>query len=331
MYPGKSLILLCSRSCLELGKATGYFDRCVTVGELGGISCDLLIQTVFAKTRLMDVVAASIPAKEKISIKPDNSRVNLSRHITLKGINDAGDAVYDSIIDTGSDEMMELNRNAAFIRALGNKGFQSSMPEFPKMVISDGIVPESDYFVIFPGASSRRKSWPAERFAVVLDSVCKDTGMKCLICGAQSEQYLYEKILAASDTAPDRTVDYFGRTSLIELMEVIRHAKLLIGNDTSGIHFAAAVGTPCVCIAGDFIYGRFIPYDPEIMAYSPVPVVVHAGKACAGCALSGRTLKCRMAILLKNRFECISDVSIDMVIEAVNKLLDVQGVSADGI
>ena len=322
LYPDKKLVLICSRPCVALAQASGCFDECITPDELEGRSCDVLIQTVFAKTRAMDVIAASIPAKEKISTRPDDSRVNLSRRITSARINAAGDAVYDRLIETGRGELMELNRNAAFIRALGRSGFRSSMPVFPEQKVNDGIVPDFDYFILFPGASSHRKSWPADRFASVMDEVCAKTHMKCLVCGALAEKHLFDEIMKASATAPDEVFDYLGRTTLIELMEVIRHAKLLIGNDTSGIHFAAAAGTRCVCIAGDFVYGRFIPYAPENTGTSPLPRVVHANAGCAGCALSRRTWKCRMTILFRNYFGCILDVSVADVMKAVQEELN---------
>ncbi len=45
---------------------------------------------------------------------------------------------------------------------------------------------------------------------------------------------------------------------------MISETELLISNDTSAIHIAAAVGTPFICISNGSHFGRFHPYPPEI-------------------------------------------------------------------
>ena len=96
-----------------------------------------------------------------------------------------------------------------------------------------------------------------EGFAQVADYVCERTGWTAYLCGSKSEKPLYEAF-AADKKEKTKSVDYFGSTSLIELAEVIRHARFVISNDTSGIHFAAAVNTPSVCIMGEYNFGRFL-------------------------------------------------------------------------
>jgi len=54
-----------------------------------------------------------------------------------------------------------------------------------------------------------------------------------------------------------------GKTTIAQLVELIRNASLLIGNDSAAIHMAAATQTPSVCILGGGHYGRFLPYQPE--------------------------------------------------------------------
>jgi ADP-heptose:LPS heptosyltransferase len=51
-----------------------------------------------------------------------------------------------------------------------------------------------------------------------------------------------------------------GKTSLPELCEAIANAQLLLSNDSSAFHIAAAVQTPVVCVLMGRHYGRFAPY-----------------------------------------------------------------------
>ena len=45
--------------------------------------------------------------------------------------------------------------------------------------------------------------------------------------------------------------NWAGRTSLQELSAIIARAHILVGNETSAVHIAAAVSTPSVCTLGE--------------------------------------------------------------------------------
>ena len=78
-------------------------------------------------------------------------------------------------------------------------------------------------------------------------------------------------------------LNWVGRTSLPGLAAVLAHAELLVGNETSAIHVAAAVGTPAVCILGGGHYGRFMPYLVEQRDGRPLPVAAVHRMGCFGC------------------------------------------------
>lgn len=321
IYPGKKVDVLCQPACLEFAKASGCFDECLTKDMLKGYQCELLVQTVYSKTRAIDVAAASIPAVRKISIKPDESGVNLSRRITSSRINRAGDGIYDELVDTGNAQLTELNRNAAFVRMLGEKEFLSSVSRLPRMTDASFPWNGGSYFIVFPGASSIHKMWPPERYAEVIRRIYARSSLTCLVCGAQNEGWIFDSIKKELEGTVPEPVNMMGKTTLSELAELVRGAAFLIGNDTSGIHLAASVGTRCVCIAGDFIFGRFIPYQVEEDPGTPLPDVVHAGVKCSGCAYSRKTLRCLLSVFTKKRFECILRISV----EDVMKMLEGEG------
>lgn len=87
--------------------------------------------------------------------------------------------------------------------------------------------------------------WPIERYAQVGEYIVKEKEMDLYLCGGQNEAYLFRQFVEAMkrEELKERVHDLFGRTTLFELAEIIRNAELLVGNDTSGIHFAAAVNT----------------------------------------------------------------------------------------
>ena len=78
-----------------------------------------------------------------------------------------------------------------------------------------------------------------------------------------------------------------GQTSLPELIEIIRGAEFMVTNDTSAVHFAAAVNTQAFCIWGPWEYGRFLPYEVELTEGRNLPIVCYHDMKCRNCLLDG--------------------------------------------
>jgi ADP-heptose:LPS heptosyltransferase len=55
-------------------------------------------------------------------------------------------------------------------------------------------------------------------------------------------------------------------TSLTDLAELARRARLFIGSDTGPLHIAAAVGAPCVGLYGPMPARRCGPFGPQHIA-----------------------------------------------------------------
>lgn len=336
LYPKQKITLVCNTACAELAGQTGFFDELIPVQgrrfesdnkykkEIWDCFRDrrfhTLLQTAYSRTIDMDLLAMNIPATQKIAFVADESRVNLSRYLAFGKIRRRLDRIYDRLIPSGGEHLMELERNAVFVRALGQKDFQAGYPSLPEMQVRDGVIPKKPYAVIFPGASSGKKMWPIERYAAVGRYIVSEKKLDICLCGGENEAYLYRQFVDAMKKPEygKNVHDLFGRTTLSELAEVIRNANLLIGNDTSGIHFAAAVNTKGICIFGEFAYGRFLPYRCGRDCEDHAPIVVcSAGKPCAGCAYGSITPECRQHLLRTGRYQCMDEVSVEQVIREI--------------
>ena len=130
------------------------------------------------------------------------------------------------------------------------------------------------------------------------------------------------KILSKSGTAlinglSGETVDLVGRTTLGELAEVLRSASVVLTNETSAVHIAAAVGAPVVCILGGGHYGRFAPYELEVTDDNQkLPIIVAETMPCYGC-----DWKCKYPRKNGEAVKCIRDISVEKVWDAVCMVL----------
>jgi heptosyltransferase-1 len=99
------------------------------------------------------------------------------------------------------------------------------------------------YAVLVPGSAQPSKCWPAERFGALADRFARDHGLAILATGSASEAPMIDQI---SRHAESPIVNLAGRTSLPELVEVLRQARIVVSNDTGPGHIAAALGKPLV-------------------------------------------------------------------------------------
>jgi heptosyltransferase II len=97
-------------------------------------------------------------------------------------------------------------------------------------------------FGLNPGAEyGPAKRWPPERFIMAAQEIQRQTGCAWLVFGGKGDMEL-----AGGIAAKLKAIDLSGRTSLRELMALLKLCRVLLTNDTGPMHIAAALGTPVV-------------------------------------------------------------------------------------
>ncbi len=113
------------------------------------------------------------------------------------------------------------------------------------------------------GAGWVSKRWPPERFGWIAQQLWQQHNLRSLVVWAgDEEQAMAEQVVAqgggAAVAAP--------ATSLRQLVEIIRRCELLITGDTSPLHIASAVNTPCVGLFGPTWADEVGPYGNQHVA-----------------------------------------------------------------
>ena len=141
--------------------------------------------------------------------------------------------------DPRRDLLHTVERQRGQLEAAGISRFAAPALDWLTADLARFALPER-FALLVPGASAERpgKRWPVERFAALAPQL----GVPSVVVGGAAERPLAAAIPGAMDLT--------GRTSLVELAAIARHAALCVGNDTGPTHLAAAVGTPTVAIFG---------------------------------------------------------------------------------
>jgi ADP-heptose:LPS heptosyltransferase len=114
-----------------------------------------------------------------------------------------------------------------------------------------------DYVCVHAGAQLPSRRWPPGRFAVVADALAAD-GLRVVLTGSAAEAGITRRVAHAM-RGP--SLDLAGRTSLGALGALIARARLVLCNDTSISHIAAAMRTPSVVICCGADPRRWAPLD----------------------------------------------------------------------
>lgn len=170
------------------------------------------------------------------------------------------------------------------------------------------IIPTQQYLVINPNASDLRleRRWAAESYnALIRRCLERFPGKQILLVGAPAERAYTQELVASIDNPG--VVNLAGKTTMDELIVLIRHAQLMITNDTGPMHIAFACGTPTVCLFG--------PCAPEQYAWPDNATILYKRVFCSPCVHEFSVPPCG------GNNACMQLIAVDEVMDAVERRL----------
>jgi ADP-heptose:LPS heptosyltransferase len=225
---------------------------------------DVVINPVHSRFYDADNFIKEIKGKKTIGSIGDAIRLTEAEKIL-------SDNFYNILIPVPDYKEFEFLRNAAFIKGLLNLQNKELTLQ---LSVKSSIAHENSFkIVIFPGATSDYRRWSPGNFAVLVKHLNEKVknSIHFFIAGSTQDVGLAHEIKNNLSNTSINITDLTGKTSLSELTELIGSSNLLISNETSAVHIAAATKTPFVCISNGSHFGRFNPY-PKNMAPSSITV-----------------------------------------------------------
>ena len=261
---------------------------------------EVVLQPSFTRTLMESGLAGLTAAKDIIGFETNTERMQARYKLKT-------DRFYTRLLKLPTNIYFELERTSYFFQKVLNEPLAVNAP-FIK-----GNAGNKNGIVIFPGAGVSKRSWEPSNFLELIKLIRKHSDQPVYLCGGPAEitiaDYLTENLPAGS------TINLTGKTSLPQLVNLIGSVSLLIANETSAIHIAAATKTSAVCILGGGHFGRFAPY-PDYLENRPV--CIYEQMECYHC-----NWNCKFDVPDDGRFPCISKVSVPSVWETVLPLLSV--------
>lgn len=158
--------------------------------------------------------------------------------------------------------------------------------------------------VVAPGSKWFTKRWPVEYFREVVKKLEDRGDCTVVIVGGKEERLLNIPLSKES-------IDLRGMTTLLELAEVIKRAKVVLTNDSSPIHIASAfLNVHIIAIFGPTVRELgFFPWSKnsevlEVKNLECRPCSLHGGESCP-----------------KKHFKCMLDIKPEEVLNRIDYAL----------
>lgn len=163
---------------------------------------------------------------------------------------------------------------------------------------------ETPYLVVNPNASDLRyeRRWPYENFIALIKQVRElNPELTIYLIGSKGESE-YVKQISSHFPDDQGVIDLSGKTSLNELIELLRNAKLLITNDTGPMHLASSLNTSVLAMFG--------PCSPKQYGLGKNVQPIYKNAYCSPCVHEFVVPPC------KGNNQCMQMITVAEVVEA---------------
>jgi heptosyltransferase-1 len=212
---------------------------------------------------------------------------------------------YHQTLDVPKEQVHVLTLNQKLAELAGSGSVQTSceflVPESDQSAVDSLLMHKQlkDFVVINPGGGWPTKRWGLERYGILAGRIQTELGLPVVVTTGPGEETFYNTIAEHCGTPAPLHLPI----SFLQLIPLLKKARLLIGGDTGPFHLACALGTAAVGIFGPTSPVRNGPWHDE-------DEVVARIVPCSFCY--GRTCP--------TNNECM-DISVDEVLEAVTRRL----------
>ena len=165
------------------------------------------------------------------------------------------------------------------------------------------LIQEKPLLILCPGAAyGPAKCWPPEYFAEIANYK-KSKAWQIVLLGSKSDESMGHRIQILTKNA---CINLIGKTSLLEALNILSFATLVISNDSGLMHLAAALGRPLIAL-----YGSSSPeFTPPLSVNAKI---IYLKLSCSPCF----ERRCPLV-----HFNCLKQLTPQIVLNAINDLIN---------
>ena len=209
------------------------------------------------------------------------------------------------VIDTGPHPTHEILRHFTFVSALAGHVIAPEPPKLPWRDQPPSLA--KPYAVLNFGANAPGRRWDFANF-LALGNDLRARGLTVAFVGGPAEAAYKDRL------RDDQFVDLIGGTSLEGLLDLLKHAGLVITNETGPAHLAIGLGAPTIVVVGGGQFGGWTPF-PEALAPANTRMLFQK-MPCYFCLWN-----CTQPHVEGEAYPCVAAVTLDQARQAIDEIL----------
>jgi ADP-heptose:LPS heptosyltransferase len=267
-YKNYKIDMLCHDSWIELSEfldkkyisnfisfnsnkySTDHWYKLSLESELNQFKYHTILYPVFSRTFLTDLLINNLYSENKIAYNSEMSNITIEQ----KNISDR---YYNELINPKNEFEFEFERNKFFFESVLKEKINISKTKINLKRKID--LPFGRYIVIMVGGSNEAKKWDILNYIQIAKELIH-LGYNIVLCGSGSEA---DFSVFFNDNLGYNYIDLIGKTSLLDILEILNQAKLVISNDTGIAHISIALKKETYVISKGNHFGRFFPYPSK--------------------------------------------------------------------
>jgi ADP-heptose:LPS heptosyltransferase len=183
-----------------------------------------------------------------------------------------------------------------------NLKFNKSDIDFVNNLILENNLEDKNFVIIAPGSVWETKKWKEYYFAALVQQI-ESNIIKCVLIGSESDYALCKRISLNTES-----IIFAGKTTISQTIILMKHAKMVITNDSAPIHFAG--------LANCFTIAIFGPTTPKF-GFGPTGIndiiIENNSLKCRPCAIHGGKT-CPLGT-----HECMTSITPELVISKMQR------------
>lgn len=160
--------------------------------------------------------------------------------------------------------------------------------------------------LLAPRGNERYRRWNPEKYRTVIEHIFKKTNQAVVMVGAESERALIASILNGISAPPHRMISLIGKTSILQLAQIILESDLFIGCDSGLAVLGIMLGAQTITLFGSADENKWGLKDKR-------HIVIRSHIPCSPCQMLGSYKFCR-------NIDCMAKISAEDVLAAVQSL-----------
>jgi len=171
------------------------------------------------------------------------------------------DNYYSLLININEDYTFDFHRNRRLVSTILKTDLNESLPVIQISNIANKRIPNAKYAVFYVGGRKNYKVWGTSNFLSAARHLKEKYNLKIVLIGSSEDKKLSAEFENNFDKGD--VINYTAKTSLVEVIEILNGAEIMISNDSGLPHIAAALNTKLIVLVNGTHFGRFFPYPAE--------------------------------------------------------------------